>query len=44
LLDLINRHPRLGSKILMEMSKRLANRLRKTTEMKLEEVESDGKK
>jgi len=45
LLDLINRHPRLGSKILMEISKRLANRLRKTTEkMKVEEVELDGKK
>ncbi|HXW68254.1 MAG TPA: cyclic nucleotide-binding domain-containing protein [Dissulfurispiraceae bacterium] len=38
LLDLINRHPKLGSKILMEFSKRLANRLRKTTEMKVEEV------
>jgi len=44
LLDLINRHPRLGSKILMEFSKRLANRLRRTTEMKVEEVELDGKK
>jgi CRP/FNR family transcriptional regulator, cyclic AMP receptor protein len=39
LLDLIKRHPKLGSKILMKLSKRLANRLRKTTEMKLKEVE-----
>jgi len=39
LLDLIERHPKLGSKILMEFSKRLANRLRKTTEMRVEEVE-----
>ncbi len=38
LLDLIGRHPRLGSKILMRLSKRLANRLRKTTEMKVKEV------
>jgi CRP/FNR family cyclic AMP-dependent transcriptional regulator len=39
LLDLIKRHPRLGSKILMKLSERLANRLRKTTEMKVKEVE-----
>jgi len=39
LLDLIKRHPRLGSKILMRLSKRLANRLRKTTEMKVKEAE-----
>ena len=37
--DLINRNPRLGSKILLKLSERLANRLRKTTEMKLKEVE-----
>jgi CRP/FNR family transcriptional regulator, cyclic AMP receptor protein len=39
LLDLIKRHPKLGSKILMRLSKRLANRLRKTTEMKVKEAE-----
>jgi len=39
LFDLIERHPRLGSKILMKLSQRLANRLRKTTEMKLRETE-----
>jgi CRP-like cAMP-binding protein len=39
LLDLIKRHPRLGSKILMKLSTRLASRLRKTTEMKVKEVE-----
>ena len=39
LLDLIKRHPRLGSKILMKLSTRLASRLRKTTEMKVREVE-----
>ena len=38
LFDLINRNPRLGSKMLMKLSQRLANRLRKTTEMKLKEV------
>jgi CRP/FNR family transcriptional regulator, cyclic AMP receptor protein len=38
LLDLIGRNPRLGSKMLMKLSQRLANRLRKTTEMKLKEV------
>ncbi len=39
LFDLIDRNPRLGSKILLKLSERLANRLRKTTEMKLKEVE-----
>jgi len=39
LFDLIERHPKLGSKILMKLSQRLANRLRKTTETKLKEVE-----
>jgi len=39
LLDLIKRHPKLGSKILMKLSTRLAGRLRKTTEMKVKEVE-----
>ena len=39
LLDLIKRHPKLGSKILMRLSKRLAYRLRKTTEMKVKEAE-----
>jgi len=39
LLDLIKRHPRLGSKILMKLSTRLASRLRRTTEMKVREVE-----
>lgn len=38
LFDLIEHNPRLGSKILMKLSQRLANRLRKTTEMKLKEV------
>jgi len=38
LFDLIERNPRLGSKILMKLSQRLANRLRKTTEMKFKEV------
>jgi len=37
--DLIDRNPRLGSKILLKLSERLANRLRKTTEAKLKEVE-----
>jgi len=37
--DLIDRNPKLGSKILLKLSERLANRLRKTTEMKLKEVE-----
>jgi CRP-like cAMP-binding protein len=39
LFDLIERNPRLGSKILMKLSQRLAGRLRKTTQMKLKEVE-----
>ncbi len=39
LFDLIDRNPRLGSKILLKLSERLANRLRKTTEMKLKEIE-----
>jgi len=39
LFDLIDRNPRLGSKILLKLSERLANRLRKTTEMKLKETE-----
>jgi len=39
LFELINRHPKLGCKILIKLSKRLANRLRKTTEMKVKEVE-----
>jgi CRP-like cAMP-binding protein len=38
LFDLIERNPRLGSKILLKLSQRLANRLRKTTETKLKEV------
>jgi CRP/FNR family cyclic AMP-dependent transcriptional regulator len=38
LFDLIERNPKLGSKILLKLSQRLANRLRKTTEMKLKEV------
>jgi len=37
--DLIDRNPRLGSKILLKLSERLTNRLRKTTEMKLKEIE-----
>ncbi len=39
LFDLIERNPRLGSKILLKLSERLANRLRKTTEIKFKEVE-----
>jgi len=39
LLDLIKRHPKLGSKILLKLSTRLASRLRRTTEMKVKEVE-----
>ena len=38
LFDLIEHNPRLGSKILIKLSQRLANRLRKTTEMKLKET------
>ena len=37
--DLIDRNPRLGSKILLKLSERLANRLRRTTEMKLRDAE-----
>ena len=37
--DLIDRNPKLGSKILLKLSERLAHRLRTTTEMKLKEVE-----
>ena len=39
LFDLIKRHPKLGSRILMNLSKRLANRLREAREMELKEVE-----
>jgi CRP-like cAMP-binding protein len=39
LFDLIKRHPNLGSKILMKLSKRLANRLREAREMKSKEVD-----
>lgn len=39
LFDLIESNPRLGSKILIKLSQRLAGRLRKTTEMKLRETE-----
>ena len=39
LFDLIDRNPRLGSKILLKLSERLANRLRKTTEIKFKEAE-----
>ncbi len=39
LFDLIDRNPRLGSKILLKLSERLANRLRRTTEIKFKEVE-----
>lgn len=39
LFDLIESNPRLGSKILIKLSQRLASRLRKTTEMKLRETE-----
>jgi CRP/FNR family cyclic AMP-dependent transcriptional regulator len=39
LFDLIESNPKLGSKILLKLSQRLANRLRETTEMKLKEVE-----
>jgi len=38
LFDLIERNPKLGSNILLKLSQRLANRLRKTTEMKLKEI------
>jgi len=39
LFDLLERHPKLGCKVLMNLSQRLANRLRKFTEKKLKEVE-----
>jgi CRP/FNR family cyclic AMP-dependent transcriptional regulator len=39
LFDLIERNPRLGSKILMKLSQRLAHRLRRMTDIKLKEVE-----
>ena len=38
LFDLIESNPKLGYKILLRLSKRLASRLRKTTEMKLKEI------
>ena len=39
LFDLLERNPRLGSKILMKLSQRLAHRLRRMTDIKLKEVE-----
>ena len=38
LFDLIESNPKLGYKILLRLSKRLASRLRETTEMKLKEM------
>ena len=38
LFDLIESNPKLGYKILLRLSKRLANRLRETTEKKLKEM------
>jgi CRP/FNR family transcriptional regulator, cyclic AMP receptor protein len=38
LFDLIESNPKLGYKILLGLSKRLASRLRETTEMKLKEI------
>jgi len=38
LFDLIESNPKLGYKILLRLSKRLASRLRETTEMKLKEI------
>jgi CRP-like cAMP-binding protein len=38
LFDLIENNPKLGYKILLRLSKRLASRLRETTEMKLKEI------
>lgn len=38
LFDLIESNPKLGYKILLKLSKRLASRLRETTEMKLKEI------
>jgi hypothetical protein len=39
LFDLIESNPRLGSKILLGLSQRLASRLRETTEMRLKGME-----
>jgi len=39
LFDLIEHNPKLGYKILLRLSKRLASRLRETTEKKLKETE-----
>jgi len=39
LFDLIEHNPKLGYKILLRLSKRLASRLRETTEKKLKEIE-----
>ena len=39
LFDLIENNPRLGSKILLGLSQRLASRLRETTEMRLKGME-----
>ena len=39
LFDLIEHNPKLGYKILLRLSKRLASRLRETTEKKLREIE-----
>jgi CRP-like cAMP-binding protein len=39
LFDLIESNPKLGYKILLRLSKRLASRLRETTEKKLKEIE-----
>jgi CRP-like cAMP-binding protein len=38
LFDLIESNPKLGIKILLKLSQRLAGRLRETTEMKLKEM------
>jgi hypothetical protein len=38
LFDLIESNPKLGYKILLRLSKRLASRLRETTAMKLKEI------
>jgi CRP/FNR family cyclic AMP-dependent transcriptional regulator len=39
LFDLVESNPRLGSKILLRLSQRLASRLRQTTEMRLKGME-----
>jgi hypothetical protein len=39
LFDLVEHNPKLGYKILLRLSKRLASRLRETTEKKLKEIE-----